>query len=111
MRSEASICFRFPQHQARSCLGPSRRAWQHSRTDYRRAIEQIVRLGRQATICTIYNDALPADETRLARIGLMMFNDVILRSAFDERLDVIDLRPICQKTTTRIRLNLQGRAA
>jgi hypothetical protein len=66
-------------------------------TDYRRAIGQMVRLGRPATICTIYNGALPADEARLARIGLMMFNDVILRTAFDERLDVIDLRPICQE--------------
>ena len=63
--------------------------------EYRRAISQLVRLGRPATICTIYNGALPPDQARLARIGLMLFNDVILRTAFDERLDVIELRSIC----------------
>jgi hypothetical protein len=57
----------------------------------------MVRLGRPATICTIYNGALPADEARLARIGLMIFNDVILRTAFDQCLDVIELRAICQE--------------
>jgi hypothetical protein len=45
------------------------------------------------TICTIYNGALPADEAR--RIGLMMFNDVIIRTAVDEHLDLLDLRAIC----------------
>src|SRR5688572_659704 len=44
---------------------------------------------------TIYNGALPGEEGRLARIGLMMFNDVVLRTAFDDGLDVIDLRAIC----------------
>lgn len=66
-------------------------------TDYRRAIGQLAGLRRPATICTIYNGALPRDEAPLARIGLMMFNDVILRAAFDERLDVIELRAICRE--------------
>jgi GDSL-like lipase/acylhydrolase family protein len=65
-------------------------------TDYRRAIGQLVSLKRPATVCTIYDGALPATEARLARIGLMMFNDAILRTAFDERCDVIELRAICR---------------
>jgi hypothetical protein len=65
--------------------------------DYRRAIGQVASLRRPATICTIYNGALPADQAPLARIGLMMFNDIILRTAFDERLDVIELRAICRE--------------
>ena len=32
---------------------------------------------------------------RRARTALMMFNDVILRSAFDYRASVIELRGIC----------------
>jgi hypothetical protein len=67
--------------------------------DYRRAIRQLVSLGRPATVCTIYEGALPADEARLARIGLMMFNDVILRTAFAERFDVIELRAICHEAS------------
>lgn len=63
--------------------------------DYRRAIRQLASMGHPITICTIYNGALPADQARLARIGLMMFNDIILRTAFDEHLDVLELRGIC----------------
>jgi hypothetical protein len=63
--------------------------------DYRRSIDQVLRLGRGVTVCTIYNGALDADAARLARVGLMMFNDVILRTAFERRLNVIELRAIC----------------
>jgi hypothetical protein len=65
--------------------------------EYRRAIRQLVSLGLPGTICTIYEGALPAEEARLARIGLMMFNDIILRTAFDQRLDVIELRAVCRE--------------
>jgi hypothetical protein len=63
--------------------------------EYRHAIQQVRRSQIPTTICTIYNGALPGEEGRLARIGLMMFNDVVLRTAFDDGLDVIDLRAIC----------------
>lgn len=43
-------------------------------------------------VCTIYNGNLEEMQARLARIALMMFNDVILRVAFEHHLDVIDLR-------------------
>jgi hypothetical protein len=60
--------------------------------DYRRAIDAILERVPTAAVCTIYNANLPSDEAALARVGLMMFNDVILRVAFDRHLAVIDLR-------------------
>jgi hypothetical protein len=65
--------------------------------DYRHAIGQLAALRHPTTVCTIYNGALPPDQATLARVGLMMFNDVILRTAFDHHLDVIELRSICRE--------------
>ncbi len=62
---------------------------------YRLALGAALSLGRETTICTIYNGNLENIQGRLARVALMMFNDVILRVAFEERLTVIDLRLIC----------------
>lgn len=62
---------------------------------YRSAIDATLTLGRDTTICTIYNGNLGEIEAALARIGLMMFNDVILRIAFERHLSVIDLRLVC----------------
>ena len=64
---------------------------------YRAAIEEALEYGRQTTTCTIYNGNLGPDEAAVARIALMMFNDVILRVAFERRLPVIDLRSICNE--------------
>jgi hypothetical protein len=66
-------------------------------TDYRTAIGGALALGRPTTICTIYNGDLPAAQAATARIALMMFNDVILRVAFEHHLPVIDLRLICNE--------------
>jgi GDSL-like lipase/acylhydrolase family protein len=62
---------------------------------YRSTIERIVALGRDLTICTIYNGALDPQLARPARVALMTFNDVILRVAFAYRATIIDLRSIC----------------
>jgi hypothetical protein len=62
---------------------------------YRSAIHAALTLGRDTTICTIYNGNLGEIEAPLARVGLMMFNDVILRTAFEQHLSVIDLRLVC----------------
>jgi len=62
---------------------------------YRRVVDELDAHARRATVCTIYNGALPTNEATVARIALMTFNDVILRVAFEHRLDVIDLRQIC----------------
>ena len=62
---------------------------------YRAAIDGVVALRRDTTVCTIYNGNLDAREAPLARIALMMFNDVILRVAVERALRVIDLRLVC----------------
>ncbi|MFN2635600.1 MAG: SGNH/GDSL hydrolase family protein [Gemmatimonadaceae bacterium] len=62
---------------------------------YRLAVESALALGLDTTICTIYNGNLDAAVAPLARIALMMFNDVILRVAVENSLRVIDLRQVC----------------
>lgn len=59
---------------------------------YRSALATIVGRVPRTSVCTIYNPRLPGDEAALARVGLMLFNDVILRVAFEWQLPVIDLR-------------------
>jgi hypothetical protein len=65
--------------------------------DYRAAITSVRKLGCDTTVCTIYNGNLGPDEAKVARIGLMTFNDVILRVAFEHSLRVIDLRLVCNE--------------
>lgn len=62
---------------------------------YRTALDALVARDRAATVCTIYNGALDPEQAVLARVGLMMFNDVIVRTAVERRVDVIELRAIC----------------
>ena len=65
---------------------------------YRGAIDGVRAMRRDTTLCTIYNGDLEAQEAPLARVALMMFNDVILRVAFEHGLRVIDLRLICTES-------------
>ena len=62
---------------------------------YRKATDGALRLGRPTTICTIYNGNLDRSQATVARVALTMFNDVILRVAFERALGAIDLRLIC----------------
>ena len=62
---------------------------------YRAAIEAAAAMGRDLTTCTIYNANLEPELAPAFRVALMMFNDVILRVAFERRLSVIDLRLVC----------------
>ncbi len=64
---------------------------------YRQTVREAQALGRDTTLCTIYNGNLDAAEARVARIALMTFNDVILRVAFEHALPVIDLRAVCDQ--------------
>ncbi len=66
---------------------------------YRTAIDSILNLKRQTAICTIYNGNLDPPQAYVARVALMMFNDVILRCAFEHGLTIIDLRSVCNKKT------------
>jgi GDSL-like lipase/acylhydrolase family protein len=62
---------------------------------YQTAIDSALALGRATTTCTIYNGNLEPEQASLARVALMMFNDVILQIAFERRLPVIELRLTC----------------
>ena len=65
---------------------------------YRRAIDAVLSYHLPTTVCTIYNGNFPdADFQRLASTALSVFNDAILRVAFEHRLDVIDLRLVCNE--------------
>ncbi len=63
--------------------------------DYRTAIAGVLALGRSTAVCTVYNGALEPARARIARVGLTLFNDVILRTAIDLRVDALELRSIC----------------
>jgi lysophospholipase L1-like esterase len=62
---------------------------------YRDALQLVIAAGRRVVLCTIYNGRLERDIARAAAIGLALFNDVILRIAFEHGLDVIELRLVC----------------
>ena len=62
---------------------------------YRAAIGEALSHELPVTLCTIYNGALDREIAAIARLALALFNDVILRTAADHRLDVIELRAIC----------------
>ena len=62
---------------------------------YAAAIDGVLGRRLPTTVCTIYNGALEPDQAPVARVGLMTFNDAILRVAFERHIDVIELRAIC----------------
>lgn len=65
---------------------------------YRSAVREVLDLGRPVTLCTIYNGNLPdPGYARIARVALALFNDAILRTAFELRLPVIELRLVCNE--------------
>jgi hypothetical protein len=65
-------------------------------TQYRSAIDACLQSGLPLGVCTIYNGCFPDKSyQRIASLALAVFNDVILRVAIEERLQVIDLRLIC----------------
>jgi hypothetical protein len=66
-------------------------------TRYRAAIDMALARQLPTATCTIYNGNLDVSQAETARVGLMMFNDVILRVAFERHLPVIDLRLICNE--------------
>jgi len=64
--------------------------------NYRRTVLACNGMGLPLTICTIYNGNFPDKEyQRVASTALMVFNDVILRIAFEFGLTLIDLRFVC----------------
>ncbi len=79
-------------HEALLLFGERVSAFEHS---YRAVLAALVERVPNTTVCTIYNGNLPDNQAPTARVALMMFNDVILRSAFHWHLPVIDLRLVC----------------
>jgi hypothetical protein len=65
------------------------------KASYVAALDGVRALGRRTTVCTIYEGNLEPAWAPLARIALMIFNDVILRAAFERGIDLIDLRLVC----------------
>ena len=65
------------------------------RGDYQRLLGALLTVGRPVTVCTIY-DTIP-ELGEAARTALGLFNDVIIRSAVEARVPVIDLRVVCDE--------------
>ena len=65
------------------------------RVAYNAALDSALALGRRTTVCTIYEGDLAPPVAALARVALVFFNDVILRSAQERDVGVIDLRLVC----------------
>jgi hypothetical protein len=78
--------------EALSLLGARADAF---RSSYGRALDAALTLARRTTVCTIYEGNLEPDVAALARVALVLFNDVILRAAFARGIGVIDLRLVC----------------
>jgi hypothetical protein len=64
---------------------------------YRTALAEVLGLGRSVVVCTIYNGNLEGETARHATLALTLFNDVILRVAFELGIDVVDLRAVCSQ--------------
>jgi len=65
---------------------------------YRAIVVQLLRRRLPLTVCTIYNGNFPDPEfQRIAATALCVFNDAILRVAFEHALTVIDLRLVCSE--------------
>jgi hypothetical protein len=65
--------------------------------EYRRMLHDVLSQRNQVVVCTIY-DAIPGLD-RAEQAGLCVFNDVILREAFQVRVPVIDLRAVCNEAS------------
>jgi hypothetical protein len=62
---------------------------------YREALDRLIARQLPTTVCTIYNGNFEPGQATLVRMGLAMFNDVILRTALARAFDVIELRLVC----------------
>jgi len=77
-------------------LGKMKAALQTFEQEYQQVIVELQRFDLPLIVCTIY-DAVPGlDDASLA--GLAIINDIITRTAFKERLTLIDLRVLCDES-------------
>jgi hypothetical protein len=67
---------------------------------YRNLVKQLLQLRLPLTVCTIYNGNFPDQMfQRIATTALCVFNDAILRVAFEHDLGVVDLRLVCSEAS------------
>jgi hypothetical protein len=62
---------------------------------YSEAMIPLLELGIPVTVCTIYDCDFPEEIRDAVRAALAMFNDVIIRFAMKNSLDLLDLRDVC----------------
>jgi|SRR5579884_2415386 len=86
-----------PAHSFAEVLSRLSEIQEQFQSDYRRVLEHVLTHDKPTAVCTIY-DAIPGIDP-VERTGLCLFNDVILREAFRNRLPVLDLRLICTEGT------------
>ncbi|MBO1076632.1 SGNH/GDSL hydrolase family protein [Roseomonas marmotae] len=68
------------------------------RRDYAAMLGAALARGLPVAVCTIYDPRFPDPRRqRLGLTGLALFNDVIIRAAFERGLPVLDLRLICDE--------------
>lgn len=66
------------------------------RENYTETLDCIVQRGQPLIACTIYNGNFPQPElSKATEAALSAFNDVIVEEALRRRLDLIDLRSVC----------------
>jgi lysophospholipase L1-like esterase len=66
--------------------------------DYRRVVGALRRRRTAAALCTIYYPSFPEPEfQRIAVAALAVFNDCIIRAAFEAGWPLLDLRLICNE--------------
>jgi lysophospholipase L1-like esterase len=63
---------------------------------YRRLVVRLLQQRLPLLVCTIYNGNFPDPNfQRIASTALRIFNDVIVRVAFEHSLGIVDLRLVC----------------
>jgi GDSL-like Lipase/Acylhydrolase family len=91
----ANGIFSQPVVTVAEALGLLARAQARFRKDYQALLRAILAVGKPLAVCTVY-DAIPG-LSEAERAGLALFNDVIIRSAAEALVPMIDLRVVCDQ--------------
>jgi lysophospholipase L1-like esterase len=85
-----------PARSAAEVLGLLADAAEAFERQYRKLLAVLMERRLPLTICTIYNGNFPDPEfQRIASTALCVFNDPIVRLAFERKVGLIDLRLVC----------------
>ena len=72
---------------------------------YQKAIDRCLQHGVPTTVCTIYEGGFEHSSTqRAVRMALTAFNDVIIRSAVEREISILDLRLVCRKHSDFVKI-------